>query len=316
MTSVATLAPRACNGARPLKICLLLPLLALRTLTVVRASRARIEGKTMLSFLAAGDVAGAQSGLASRVRGGFIAAGFASILAGCSPPPTAPPPPQPINGSSGSGGDPTSSTGGGSGGGSGATTGTGLSWTCEGDAAYRATSTAFTSPTAEPLALALNELVFAYEARPIAIVLRQDGAVRQGAASATTDEGGAQVFAAPAPALGSLDEAAEGFGDSAPQPHGTLTVVQPKGPLSIALEEIRWRARPNDGCGSIWVSLDAVIPASEGATVLQLKAGTASLAELAATEGGPDGGLAGYPVHAWFLGESMAFDFTSLPVSP
>lgn len=272
----------------------------------------------MLSVHAVGSVAGARSRRALGFRRGLIAGGLATILAGCSPSPTAPPPPQPINGSSGAGGDPTPSTsgGGGSGGGSGATTGTGPSWTCEGDAAYRATSTAFTSPTAEALALALNELVFAYEARPIAIVLRQDGSVRQGAASATTDEGGAQVFAAPAPALGSLDETAEGFGNSAPQPHGTLTVVQPNGPLSIALEEIRWRARPNDGCGSIWVSLDAVIPASEGATVLHLKAGTASLAELAATEGGPDGGLAGYPVHAWFLGEAMAFDFTSLPVSP
>lgn len=246
---------------------------------------------------------------------GRLAVVFALLHAACSSPTTHPPPPNLSDGGSAATGDPTSST---SGGGGGSSTGTGASpsWTCTGDAAYWATSTAFTSPTVEPLAAALNELVYAYDARPIAIVLHQDGYLRQGAASATTDQGGTQVFVAPAPELGPLDETAEGFGNSTPQAHGALTLVQPQGPVTIALEEIRWRARPDDGCGSAWVSLDAVIPASEGATVLHLAASTASIAELAATEGALDGGLAGYPVHAWFLGESMVFDFTSLPVSP
>lgn len=203
-------------------------------------------------------------------------------------------------------GDPTTSAGG--------STGTTPSpaWTCSGDAAYRATSTAFTSPTAPRLASVLNQLVYAYEARPLAIVLRQQGYSRLGAASATSAQGEAMVFSAPAPPLLALDETAQGFGNLTPQPSGVLTLVDAQGPVTIALEEIRWRARPDDGCGSIWVSFDAIIPASEGATTLHLGGGSASIATLAASADG----AYGYPVHAWFLGESTDFDFTSLPPSP
>jgi hypothetical protein len=211
-------------------------------------------------------------------------------------------------------GDPTTGAGGSSAASSGS--GPSPSWTCSGDAAYRATSTAFTSPTAAPLASALDELVYAYDARPISIVIHQQGVERLGAASATADQGKGPVFVAPAPPLGALDETAEGFGNLTPQPSGVLTVVDAQGPVTIALEQIQWRARPDEGCGSIWVAFDAVIPASEGEITLHLGGGTATLAALAGAAGAPDGGLAGYPVHAWFLGESMDFDFTSLPVSP
>lgn len=238
----------------------------------------------------------------------------AALLAACSAKTTVPGLDSRPDGGALTTGDPTT----GAGGSTGAGTGTGPSptWICSGDAAYRATSTAFTSPTAPPLASALDELVYAYDARPLAIVLHQQGYARLGAASATSEGGGAQVFSAPAPALIPLDETAEGFGNLTPQPTGALAVVDTQGPVTIALEQIQWRARPDEGCGSIWVSFDAVIPASEGATVLHLSGGTASLAALAGSAGAPDGGLDGYPIHAWFLGESMNFDFTSLPVSP
>lgn len=268
----------------------------------------------MSRSLVAGRVAGARSGRCVAVLRGVVAVGLTSILAGCHPATITAPAPTPSGSGGGATGDPTSATSGG--GGSGGSAYGGPTWTCDGDAAYRATSTAFTSPTAEALALALNELVFGYEARPIAIVLHQAGPLRQGVASATTDASGLEQLVAPAPALGALDETAEGFGNAAPQAYGSLTLVQPSGPLSVALEEVRWRVRPNDGCGSIWASLDAVIPATEGGKVLHLQSSTASIADLATPEGGPDGGLAGYPIHAWFLGESMPFDFTSLPVPP
>jgi hypothetical protein len=233
-------------------------------------------------------------------------------------------PPGPVPGLDGgaatTGDDPTSAGGGGAdpgvGGGGGTGTMPSPAWTCSGDAAYRATSTAFTSPTAPSLASALDELVYAYEARPVSIVIHQDGYSRLGALSATTSQGAAMVFAAPAPALVPLEETAEGFGNLAPQPNGQLSLVDTQGPVMIALEESRWRARPDDGCGSIWVAFDAVIPASEGAKELHLGGGTATIATLAGATGAPDSGVTGYPVHAWFLGESMVFDFTSLPSSP
>ncbi|MEP7121764.1 MAG: hypothetical protein ABJE95_12670 [Byssovorax sp.] len=233
----------------------------------------------------------------------------AVTLAACSPKATAPGLGSRVDGGSTTTADPTTSAG-------GAGSGAGPSWTCSGDAAYRATSTAFTSPTAAPLASALDELVYAYDARPLSIVLHQEGYSRLGAASATTDQGAAQVFAVPAPPLGALDETEEGFGNLTPQTAGLLTLVDTQGPVTIALEQIQWRARPDEGCHSIWVAFDAVIPASEGATMLHLPSGTASLDALAGEVGAPDGGLAGYPIHAWFLGESMSFDFTSLPESP
>jgi hypothetical protein len=236
-------------------------------------------------------------------------------LAACSAKTTAPGLDSRPDGGAATTGDPTTGAGGSSAA-AGSGTGPSPSWTCTGDAAYRATSTAFTSPTAAPLASALDELVYAYDARPLSIVLRQQGVERLGAASATADPGGGQVFVAPAPPLGALDETAEGFGNLTPQPSGVLTVVDAQGPVTIALEQIQWRARPDEGCGSIWVSFDAVIPASEGGTTLHLGGGTATLAALAGAAGSPDGGLAGYPIHAWFLGESMDFDFTSLPGSP
>ncbi len=267
----------------------------------------------MSSSLVTGRVAGGPPGRCVAVLRGLVALGLASLLAGCHAAPITGPAPTPSGSGGGGTGAPTSATSGGDGSGGSSY---GPTWTCDGDAAYRATSTAFTSPTAEALALALNELVFSYEARPIAIVLHQAGPVRQGVASATTDASGLEELVAPAPGLGALDETAEGFGNAAPQAHGILTLVQPSGPLSVALEEVRWRVRPNDGCGSVWASLDAVIPATEGAKVLHLQSSSASIADLATPEGGPDGGLAGYPVHAWFLGESMPFDFASLPVQP
>jgi hypothetical protein len=245
----------------------------------------------------------------------LVASLLAAIFASCSAKTTAPGLDSRPDGGGVTTFDPTTASGGAATG-EATTTGPSPAWTCSGDAAYRATSTAFTSPTAAPLASALDELVYAYEARPLAIVLHPQGYSRLGAASATTDGGGAQVFSAPAPALGALDETAEGFGNLTPQPRGVLAVVDAQGPVTVALEQIQWRARPDEGCGSIWVSFDAVIPASEGATLLHLSGGTASIAALAGAEGAPDGGLAGYPIHAWFLGESMDFDFTSLPASP
>ena len=251
----------------------------------------------------------------SRRRGVVVL--FVASLAACGTKLTAPGPVPGFDGGAATTGDPTSGGGGGVVGDAGAGTGTMPSpaWTCSGNAAYRATSTAFTSPTASNLASALDELVYSYEARPLSIVIHDDGYSRLGALSATTSQGGDMVFAAPAPALIALEETAEGFGNLSPQPDGLLSLVDAQGPVMIALEEIRWRARPDDGCGSIWVSFDAVIPASEGAKELHLSGGTVTIATLAGATGAPDAGLTGYPVHAWFLGESMVFDFTSLPSS-
>jgi hypothetical protein len=167
----------------------------------------------------------------------------------------------------------------------------------------------FTYPTAAPLAAALSEVTYAYEPHPLSLVLRVQGGVVGGALSATEPEpSGLEAFPAmEAPDFTEASITGDTLTASTPQLAAYLRVADQQGTLDVPLEQVRWTAKVDAACAALWVMLDAQIPPTESATVLHLESGPATLGALA----GDTGGAGSYPIHAWFAGESMSFDFAA-----
>lgn len=181
---------------------------------------------------------------------------------------------------------------------------------CKVDAAYQALSTAFTFPTPAPLAAALSELTYAYEPHPFTLVLlAQAGAVTGALSVAEPGENGL-VFAGAAPDFQQVWGGPQGMQNLAPQAQGRMRLSDSQGVIDLELTQIRWYAKPDATCDSLWAALDAQIPVSQGPVILHLAGGDVSVGELAGDNGDPD--VTGYPVHAWFAGEGTSFDFTTV----
>lgn len=255
-----------------------------------------------------------------------------ALLAGCSEGATVKPPPFSAStsgqsgsgssgGSGGAGGGSSSSGGAGGAGGAGAGVPVDAGASdppCTNDFAYWAVGMSFGAPTPQDLGLALSELAYDQSSHPISIILAAKGGVAAATmgVSATADNGaGSQIFPAGTkptfvPALLSFG----GFQSDGSQASGVLHLVDQAGPVDIELNNITVKATTSAGCANMVATLSAVIPGSEGDKTLHLKAGNSTIAELGGGNvGGPkDAGEVTWEVRAYFAGETMSFDFSTL----
>lgn len=192
---------------------------------------------------------------------------------------------------------------------------------CTQDAAYWSLGMTFVGPTPLDLAQGLNELTYDLSTHPLSMVLTAKGGVGTAklGISATTDDGmGLQVFpAGTKPTFVSALLSYGGFHTESPQIKGTLHLVDAMGPVDVELNNIYVNAKTLGTCANVLAIVDAEIPPSEAGKTLHLKAGNSTIGDLAAAGGGGGGGKGGgsqpIPLRAYFSGETMSFDFTSIP---
>lgn len=189
---------------------------------------------------------------------------------------------------------------------------------CTQDLAFWSLGMTFAAPTPLGLAQGLNELAYDISTHPLSIVLAAKGGA--GAAtlgiSSTIDNGmNLQIFPAGTkptfvPALLSFG----GFQTGSPQIKGTLHLVDAVGAVDIELNNIYVNAKTSAACSNVLAIVDAEIPPSETGKTLHLKAGDSTIGDLAAmgSGGGKDAGPLSLTLRAYFTGETMSFDFTSL----
>lgn len=183
---------------------------------------------------------------------------------------------------------------------------------CAGNVAFTAATTAFTFPTAEPLAAALDELVYPPDGRPLSFAMMMKAGAYVAAVSATEqNQAGIEAFPASSmPSQSAVVAEAGGFSGAWPQAKGYLRLVDAQGVVYVELADLRWTAVTSAPCESVWIAVDAVIPASQGAIVLHLADGQATIGDLAGAAENPS--LEGYQVRVWFDAPSSAFDFASM----
>ena len=271
----------------------------------------------------------------------LLAIAGAVAAVGCGGPSGSTPAPRPAatsgtNGGGGAGGAGGEGAGGGGTGGVAFTTSTPADWekpwSCAEDLGYWATKTAFSHPTPQPLAAALNELSYGVESRPISLVLRDETGTLTGALSATTAGlSGSEVFPGEkAPIFAPLIPAdGQGVTTKDAQPKAFLRFVDLDGPVEVEIEHVVWRASEYFSCNLLWVDVEAVLSTAEYDTVFHLGEGERTIEELVgegpgagapgqdpmvdSPDGGaPDGGAVGAQIHFSFQGTPMAFDFGSL----
>jgi hypothetical protein len=215
-------------------------------------------------------------------------------------------------GTSSSGGAGSTSSKASSGAGAGSAGGGGGSipaWPCDQDQGYWAMSTAFSAPTPELLAVALNELAYDDDAHPISFVLHAAPSGLAVGLSATTAGANGEVFAAgEMPVFAPIVPTdGEGVTTVDAQPRAFLHFVDLGGPVDLEIDHLVWSASETFSCNEVWVDVQAVLPSSTYATVLHLRDGDVTVGELVSQQMVP-----APQVHLSFRGQQMSFDFSSL----
>jgi hypothetical protein len=189
--------------------------------------------------------------------------------------------------------------------------------TCAQDVAFGTTTIAFTFPTPEDLAVALDRVTYGFhdDPRPLTVVLfagpeRADTSM---VTSATRlDDDYSHVFPNSAQPSSAGVVLTPGFLESAaPQSTGFLRVVDDNGRVDLELADVFVRASTSADCSTIVATVDAVIAAHEGNTDLEIDGDDYTIAELAG-EGGPSG----WPLRAILQAEAITFDFESYQEAP
>lgn len=149
--------------------------------------------------------------------------------------------------------------------------------------AFEPVSIAFAAPTPQPLAAALNELVYGDEASMVTLVLREDDDALLGAVSATEAGANGDIFPAdelpPFALIGPID--GQGFNGQVSQKDAYLHFADTKGSLSLKLADLTWTASSFLDCQLLVLEVSATIPSSEFSTVLHYSGGERTIGELA-----------------------------------
>ena len=170
-------------------------------------------------------------------------------------------------------------------------------------------STAFSSPTPEPLAEALNELGYDDDAHPISFVIDALPAGLSVGLSATAAGANGDVFpAGEAPIFAPIVPTdGEGVTTVDAQPRAFLHFVDLSGPVDLEIDHLVWSASETFNCNNVWVDVEAVLPPSTYSTVLHLHDGDMTVGDLVNQQMVP-----APQVHLSFRGQQMTFDFGSL----
>jgi hypothetical protein len=219
-----------------------------------------------------------------------------------------------------------SSSGGGGGGGEGGAGGgeggsggsAGPAPTCTQDVAFGATTIAFTFPTPEDLAVALDRVTYGYQddPRPLSVVLfaAPERTAPKLVTSATRldDETYSHVFPNSAQPTATGLVLTPGYLETeSPQATGFLRVEDDNGRVDIELADVFMSASVSADCSTIMATVDAVIVAEESGTDLEIDGDDYTVGELAG-----DGGPSGWPFRAILQAEAVPFDFSSYEVEP
>jgi len=219
-------------------------------------------------------------------------------------------------------------TGEGDGSGMGGSGGGALTWTCNGNYAYWATSLDhFETPTPPLLAHALTAISKRVPA--LSLVLHLHNGALLGALFATIPgPAGKDVF--PPNRNPSFSPTVLAFGTPPgvttvdAQPHAFLRFVDDNGPVEIQIEHLVWRATEGRDCNDVSVRVQAVVPSSQFSVVLRVAGNYRTVGQLVDTfdSGGvtpnDDSGPPNIPVELAFVFQAvpMAFDFSEGCCSP
>jgi hypothetical protein len=195
-------------------------------------------------------------------------------------------------------------------------------WPCRDDQAYRPkTSLSFADPTPSAVAEALMET--SKRAAPLSLVLQHRGGEFLAALAATRNgplrkevflPGEKPVFAPLVLAFG--DEPS--VTTARPLPSATLQLFDKKGPLSLPITRLLWRATTTKGqsCGELLIDVHATVAVADLGLTLHLAQGDKTLAALAGAPPSRDEAPASpplaLPLHFTFTAASAAFDASSL----
>lgn len=207
----------------------------------------------------------------------------------------------------------------------------GIPAACQEDLAFSAISMAFSSPTPQPLAAALNELVYGKEAEALSLVINFASSGPRGAISATIiGPSGSTFLMGKTPTLSPIAPVdGQGFTTKTSQASATLRLTDSQGVVDLELNDVRWTGVLRQSCNRVLVAGRGYIPKSQKNILLHTSHGTIAIADYLGEAsgssgagggtidpGGPGEGSGGgaivSEVHFTFEATSVSFDFTSL----